>query len=99
MKQWLDDSALIYIHMYICALYMCAHPLKYFSMALCITVQSLAGLCFAILNKYLIIKEDLAVLQVGGHYYYLLHELCRFSVKLVVRESMWVESKYFHSAD
>ena len=37
-------------------------------------------------------EETLVVLNVGGHYYYLLNGLCRIIVKPVVSEGMWVEN-------
>ena len=79
--------------------YICAHTLEYLTTDdivnnSTITSRFTCDLLLAILNKYLIIKgEELAVLQVRRHYYYLLNVLCRIIVRHVVSESMWVESK------
>ena len=66
-------------------------------MILSITVLSRVDLCdirFAILKIFMIIKEEkVAILQVGGHYYYLLNGFFSIIVKPFGSDSMWIESK------
>ena len=79
---------------------MCVYPLKYLTTDEIVNNHTITGrlMCHTICNVKQIFdyqREELAMLQAAGLYYYLLNELCRIIVivKHVVSESTWVESK------